>query len=82
LAMFLRILIGVGLVSPRRLFFWRLFFKSVTRPYAFAKAMSLAVQGEHLIRYTREDVLPRIDQALAELAAERVRRPPAVEARA
>src|SRR5438094_647359 len=82
LAMFLRILIGVGLVSSRRLFFWRLFFKSVTRPYAFAKAMSLAVQGEHLIRYTREDVLPRIDQALAELAAERVRRPPAVEARA
>ena len=54
----------------------------MTRPYAFAKAMSLAVQGEHLIRYTREDVLPRIDQALAELAAERVRRPPAVEARA
>ena len=82
LAMFVRILIGVGLVSSRRLFFWRLFFKSVTRPYAFAKAMSLAVQGEHLIRYTREDVLPRIDQALAELAAERVRRPPAVEARA
>ena len=82
LAMLLRILIGVGLVSPRRLFFWRLFFKSVARPYAFAKAMSLAVQGEHLIRYTREDVLPRIDQALAELAAERVHRTPAVEARA
>src|SRR5438105_79485 len=82
LAMFVRILIGVGLMSPRRLLFWRLFFKSMGRPYAFAKAMSLAVQGEHLIRYTREDVLPRIDQALAELAAERMQRAPAVEARA
>jgi radical SAM superfamily enzyme YgiQ (UPF0313 family) len=68
--MFLRILVGVGLLSPRRKMFWRLFFKSVRRPYAFGKAMSLAVQGEHLIRYTREDVLPRIDQALAEIAAE------------
>jgi radical SAM superfamily enzyme YgiQ (UPF0313 family) len=73
LLMFLRILIGVGLLSPRRKLFWRLFFKSVRRPYAFGKAMSLAVQGEHLIRYTREDVLPRIDQALAEIAAEAAR---------
>jgi radical SAM superfamily enzyme YgiQ (UPF0313 family) len=85
LAMFPRILIGVGILSPRRLLFWRLFFKSVSRPYAFAKAMSLAVQGEHLIRYTQEDVLPRIDEALAELAAaEVVRRatPAQAEARA
>jgi hypothetical protein len=47
--------------------------------------MSLAVQGEHLIRYTQEDVLPRIDEALAELAAaEVVRRatPAQAEARA
>ena len=80
--MFLRVLLGVGVLSPRRLLFWRLFFKAIGRPYAFAKAMALAVQGEHLIRYTREDVLPRINQALAELAAERLRRVPAVEARA
>ena len=52
------------------------------RPYAFAKAMSIAVQGEHLIRYTREDVLPRIDAALAELAAERRGRMPAAAAEA
>ena len=79
---FLRILVGMGLLSPRRSLFWRLFFKAVRRPHAFARAMSIAVQGEHLIRYTREDVLPRINQALAELAAERVRRTPAAEARA
>ena len=80
--MFPRILIGVGILSPRRLLFWRLFFKAVSRPYAFAKAMSLAVQGEHLIRYTQEDVLPRIDEALAELAAQVVQRGPPAQAEA
>jgi radical SAM superfamily enzyme YgiQ (UPF0313 family) len=82
LAMFVRILVGVGVLSPRRFRFWRLFFKAVGRPYAFAKAMSLAVQGEHLIRYTNEDVLPRIDEALAQLATQVVQRSPASEARA
>src|SRR3989454_8055625 len=82
LPVFFRILVGMGLLSPRRFLFWRLFFKAARRPHTFARAMSIAVQGEHLIRYTREDVLPRIDQALAELAAERVRRTPAAEARA
>jgi len=82
LLMLVRILIGVGVLSPRRFHFWRLFFKSITRPYAFSKAMSMAVQGEHLIRYTNEDVLPRIDLALAELATPAVQRAAAAEARA
>ena len=82
LLMLVRILIGVGVLSPRRFRFWRLFFKSITRPYAFSKAMSMAVQGEHLIRYTYEDVLPRIDQALAEIAPPVVQRAAASEARA
>ncbi|MGZ6125131.1 MAG: B12-binding domain-containing radical SAM protein, partial [Myxococcales bacterium] len=74
-AMFLRILVGLGLRSPRRRHFWRLLYKAARRPQAFAKAMSLAVVGEHLIRYTREDVLPRIDRALEDLAVERRRAP-------
>ena len=83
LLMFVRILIGVGVLSPRRFRFWRLFFKAITRPYAFSKAMSMAVQGEHLIRYTYEDVLPRIDQALAEISSPVVQRAAAAaEARA
>ena len=82
LVLFLRVLIGMGVLSPRRRLFWRLFFKSVRRPYAFSKAMAIAVQGEHLIRYTREDVLPRIDEALAEIAAEPPRQAPSCEARA
>src|SRR5262249_16287153 len=84
LLMFVRILFGLGLRSPRRRRFWRLFFKSIKRPYAFGKAMSIAVQGEHLIRYTQEDVLPRIDLALAQLSDARpaVQTPPLSEARA
>ena len=82
LVMFLRILWGVGLLSPHRRHFWRLFARSMSRPYAFAKAMSIAVVGEHLIRYTREDVLPRIEQALADLSSESVRRAQPAEARA
>jgi radical SAM superfamily enzyme YgiQ (UPF0313 family) len=76
IAVFLRILVGLGVRSPRRGHFWRLLFKAARRPHAFAKAMSMAVQGEHLIRYTREDVLPRIDRALADLAAEGAYRSP------
>jgi radical SAM superfamily enzyme YgiQ (UPF0313 family) len=74
-AIFIRVLVGLGLLSPRRRHFWRLLYKAARRPRAFAKAMSIAVQGEHLIRYTYEDVLPRIDRALEDLAVERLRAP-------
>ncbi len=70
---FVRILFGLGLRSPRRRHFWRLLYRAARRPQAFAKAMSIAVQGEHLIRYTREDVLPRIERALEDLAREGTR---------
>jgi len=79
-ATFARILVGLGLRSPRRRHFWRLLYKAARRPQAFSKAMSMAVQGEHLIRYTRDDVLPRIDRALQDLAAEGPRRPVAQSA--
>ena len=74
---FLRILLGLGVRSPRRRHFWRLLYRALRRPQALSKAMSIAVQGEHLIRYTREDVLPRIERALQDLAAEGARRPAA-----
>jgi hypothetical protein len=35
------------------------------------RALSLAVLGEHLIRYTHEVVIPRIDEALREIEEER-----------
>jgi hypothetical protein len=31
----------------------------------FAQAVTLAIIGEHLVRYTQEVVLPRLDRALA-----------------
>lgn len=71
LLMLARIVFWLGIASLRRRYFWRLFFRSLRRPHTFARAMGLAVQGEHLIRYTREDVIPRVDRALLELNRER-----------
>jgi radical SAM superfamily enzyme YgiQ (UPF0313 family) len=58
----------LGILSPRRRQFWRLFAITLRRaPHAIARAIELAIQGEHLIRYTREDVLPRLARALETL---------------
>jgi hypothetical protein len=47
--------------------------------------MTFAILGEHLVRYTEEEVLPRLDRALAELgpapeAASAARPAPAADA--
>jgi uncharacterized protein DUF4070 len=61
----LRTLWSIGVRSPRRREFWALVWRTLRRaPYAFPRAIELAIQGEHLIRYTREDVLPRLERAL------------------
>lgn len=66
----LRAAVLVGLVSPRRWHFWRLLARAArVSSSAFARAVALAILGEHLIRYTKEDVLPLLDGALEELAA-------------
>jgi hypothetical protein len=36
-----------------------------------ARAFSLAISGEHMIRYTAEDVLPRLQLAIEQVRAER-----------
>lgn len=67
-----RIVRKVGIRSPRRRQFWRLMTRVVReRPQKFAWSLSRAIVGEHMIRYTQEDVLPRLDAALAQLARER-----------
>ena len=71
LAKLLRIVLRVGVLSPRRRHFWRLLARALRRPHTLRRALGLAVQGEHFIRYTREEVLPRIDRALEEVARER-----------
>jgi len=62
----------LGVLGPRRRWFWRLVGKGLRRGAfpGLARAVTLAILGEHLIRYTREDVLPRLSRRLEELRAE------------
>lgn len=54
--------VGLGSRAWRR--YWRLMWRTVTRArHALPWAVAHAVMGEHMIRYTREDVLPRIEAA-------------------
>jgi radical SAM superfamily enzyme YgiQ (UPF0313 family) len=66
----LRTIWYVGVLSPRRRLFWRLMIKAMRRGRArIRQAVAHSVQGEHLIRYTREHVVPRMERALAEIHA-------------
>jgi radical SAM superfamily enzyme YgiQ (UPF0313 family) len=67
----LRTIWHVGVRSPRRHLFWRLMGRALLRGRSKVRqAVVHAVQGEHLIRYTREHVVPRMELALAEVRAE------------
>src|SRR5262249_22803174 len=62
LATLVRALFRIGVLSPWRTQFWRFPGHTLRRkPSRFAHAVALAVRGEHLIRYTRDDVLPKFD---------------------
>jgi len=57
-----------GIRSPDRAEFWKLVLTMLkTNPQAVGWVIAHGIWGEHLIRYTRENVLPRIQAALAEL---------------
>jgi hypothetical protein len=59
----------IGLRGPRRANFWRLLAGALRRGRAAVpRAVTLAIVGESLIRYTEEVVLPRLDRAIAALA--------------
>jgi radical SAM superfamily enzyme YgiQ (UPF0313 family) len=61
----LRAIYRLGLRGSRRLLFWRLLAKAIPRGlHAVRTAIACAVRGEHMIRYTQEVVLPRLDEAL------------------
>jgi len=62
----------IGLLGRRRRHFWRLVAGALPLGVpAMARAVTLAVMGEHMIRYTEETVLPRLDRAIAMLEGER-----------
>src|SRR5260370_1155598 len=69
----LRIVLRLGVLSPRRGHFWRLAAKALRRPHTLKRAGALSGQGEHFIRYTKEEVLPRIASAPAQGARQRAR---------
>jgi radical SAM superfamily enzyme YgiQ (UPF0313 family) len=67
----LRAVWRIGVLGPRRKQYWQLVAHGLRRGApGLAQAVLLAVLGEHLIRYTQEVVLPRIDRALASIPAE------------
>ncbi|HEX9051027.1 MAG TPA: radical SAM protein [Anaeromyxobacter sp.] len=62
----------LGILGRRRRGFWRLLSKGLRKGgvAGLAKGVTLAILGEHLVRYTREDVLPRLAERLHDIRAE------------
>ena len=68
---FVRSLWKQGLRGSYRRAYWRFLAQVLRRaPKRFARAISLAVAGEHMIRYTRESVLPRLAAAIGDVEQE------------
>ena len=71
-AALVRAIVGIGVLSRRRKHFWRLFAHTARRaPHNLVRAVTHAIMGEHMIRYTDEELLPRIRRAQAAGRAER-----------
>jgi radical SAM superfamily enzyme YgiQ (UPF0313 family) len=67
-----------GVRSRYRGAYWRYLARVVRRcPRRLARAVGLALLGEHMIRYTAEDVLPRLARAIEEVRRERTHGPTA-----
>jgi len=61
-----------GLLGRYRGAYWRFLGRAIWRtPRRLARAFSLAISGEHMIRYTAEDVLPRLSLAIEQVRSER-----------
>jgi radical SAM superfamily enzyme YgiQ (UPF0313 family) len=73
LAAFARAIWGIGIRGEpeRRRWFWRLLRIAMGLGTAgVARAVEFSIVGEHFIRYTAEDVLPRLERRLAEIRSE------------
>jgi radical SAM superfamily enzyme YgiQ (UPF0313 family) len=61
----------LGVKSPRRRLFWSLVGTALRRSFRLLPwAVEKAIQGEHFLRYTTEDVMPRLQRAIADVRAE------------
>jgi len=64
-----------GVTGSYRRAYWRFLGRVLRRtPRRIARAMALAIAGEHMIRYTREAVLPRLASAIEEVRREETAR--------
>jgi hypothetical protein len=62
-----------GLTGKYRRAYWRFMGKVLRHtPQRFARALSLAIAGEHMIRYTHEVVLPRLAEAITETRVQEI----------
>jgi radical SAM superfamily enzyme YgiQ (UPF0313 family) len=60
-----------GVTGRYRKAYWRFLGQVLRRvPRRIARAVALAIAGEHMIRYTRESVLPRLADAITEVQLE------------
>jgi len=65
----------LGVKSSRRRLFWSIVGEALLRsPRHVPWAVEKAIQGEHFLRYTTEDVLPRLRHALEDVRADRMPR--------
>jgi PAS domain S-box-containing protein len=65
-----------GVRSGYRLDYWRFLAQAAREaPRRFHRAVALAIHAEHFIRYTREDILPRLEAPRRRLAPQRAASP-------
>ena len=63
--------IGIRGDPERRRWFWRLLWKGLRLGLAaLPRAVGFSILGEHFVRYTAEEVLPRLDRRLEEIRGE------------
>jgi hypothetical protein len=63
--------IGIRGEARRRRWFWRLLRIGLSLGFpATVRAISFSIIGEHFVRYTEEEVLPRLERRLAEIDRE------------
>jgi len=68
--------IGLRGERRRRRWFWRMLLITAPRGIdAVTRAVTFSIVGEHFVRYTAEEVLPRLDQRIEEIRREAAARP-------
>lgn len=71
----LRSLWHQGVLASYRREYWRFLLDAVlAAPRSFPRAIAMAINGEHMIRFTEEDVLPRLAAQINALHRRRQRR--------